>query len=103
MCVNEMWKDPLMGKIRNHMSKYKTPEHISRAHVEKVLSCEVCGTYEDIDTDHCHEYEKYRGALCGACNSALGFMKENARNIQRLARYAQLCQLLKDHWQDIQE
>lgn len=37
--------------------------------------------------DHCHTTKKIRGILCGRCNTALGFVKDNPEVLERLAEY----------------
>jgi hypothetical protein len=37
--------------------------------------------------DHCHETGTNRGALCNACNVALGLLKDDIARIEALAAY----------------
>lgn len=53
--------------------------------------CEVCGSIINLHIDHDHNTGKVRGTLCSRCNHALGLMKDNYKNIIRLANY-----LIKD-------
>lgn len=53
--------------------------------------CEVCGSTTNLCIDHDHSTGKVRGTLCSRCNQALGLMRDNHRNIIKLANY-----LIKD-------
>lgn len=53
--------------------------------------CEVCGSTINLHIDHDHNTGKVRGTLCSRCNQALGLMKDNYKNIIKLANY-----LIKD-------
>ena len=53
--------------------------------------CEVCGSTINLYIDHDHSTGKVRGTLCSRCNQALGLMRDNYRNIIKLANY-----LIKD-------
>ena len=49
--------------------------------------CEVCGSTNNLHIDHDHSTGKVRGTLCSRCNQALGFMRDDYKNIIRLANY----------------
>lgn len=49
--------------------------------------CQVCGSTWKLCIDHDHETGKVRGVLCGNCNSALGFVKDNIETLQGLVTY----------------
>lgn len=49
--------------------------------------CEVCEATTNLHIDHDHSTGKIRGTLCASCNQALGLMKDNYKNIIRLANY----------------
>lgn len=53
--------------------------------------CEVCSSTTNLCIDHDHSTGKVRGTLCSRCNQALGLMRDNHRNIIKLANY-----LIKD-------
>lgn len=50
--------------------------------------CSVCSRDDrPICWDHDHATGKFRGWICSACNSALGFVKDSADTLRRLAAY----------------
>lgn len=50
--------------------------------------CAICGTPKDkFDIDHCHKTDRVRGLLCGACNRALGLMKDNTVFLLKAIKY----------------
>lgn len=53
--------------------------------------CKICGVTPSIvkrlSVDHCHETGIVRGLLCGACNPALGMMRDNVSILQSAIAY----------------
>lgn len=55
--------------------------------------CASCGNGQNkdgsafLDMDHCHKTRINRGALCNACNIALGLLKDDPVRIDALAAY----------------
>ena len=55
--------------------------------------CAICGSdkpdgkYEVFNVDHDHKTGKIRGLLCGKCNRALGFFKDNIEILQNAIKY----------------
>jgi len=41
--------------------------------------CEICLTKENLCWDHDHTTGKFRGTLCGHCNTAIGFFKNDSQ------------------------
>jgi hypothetical protein len=51
------------------------------------LGCKICGACQDMHMDHDHSTGKLRGALCAACNKALGNMKDSPIRLEDAAAY----------------
>jgi hypothetical protein len=55
----------------------------------RALGCEICGSEDRVFIDHCHDSGVVRGALCHRHNSALGFCRDDPRELIALAAYAE--------------
>jgi hypothetical protein len=64
-----------------------TPEQFEADIAKQNGCCAICGKQETLVPDHDHARMVYRAPLCGLCNSALGFMKEDAVALRRMADY----------------
>lgn len=49
--------------------------------------CEVCGREVVLSLDHNHTTGELRGWLCGGCNVALGYARENPEILRKIADY----------------
>lgn len=49
--------------------------------------CEICGSKEDLEFDHEHGTDRYRGTLCHYCNKAVGFLNDDADLAQKAVDY----------------
>lgn len=58
-------------------------------HSKQKGRCAICGerSMKRFVVDHDHETGKYRGLLCGLCNTAIGLLKDDFRVIREAARY----------------
>ena len=69
---------------RQRKSKYGIhPDDLSE-------TCDICGKYLDYSSrciDHDHNTGKYRGTLCGKCNSGIGFFEDNTDNMLKAIVY----------------
>lgn len=78
---------------KEYMREYRqrNKNHINKQFDALPDYCEVCGSTTNLCIDHDHSTGKVRGTLCSRCNQALGLMRDNYRNIIKLANY-----LIKD-------
>lgn len=53
------------------------------------LNTDRYGKLDKATIDHCHNSTKFRGLLCGACNSGLGFFSDNWHVLRRAADYVE--------------
>lgn len=52
--------------------------------------CEACGKHPGkraLHWDHCHKSGAFRGWLCSACNTTLGYVDDSIERLQALIRY----------------
>jgi hypothetical protein len=54
---------------------------------KKPEQCELCGRGGKICFDHNHKTDKFRGWICGKCNSALGMVDENIQTLELMIEY----------------
>jgi hypothetical protein len=54
---------------------------------DKPMTCEECGSSDQICLDHCHITGLPRGWLCSKCNTILGFADDNPERLRGLADY----------------
>lgn len=43
----------------------------------KPRNCECCGKATELDLDHCHQTNSFRGFICHSCNKTLGVAGDN--------------------------
>lgn len=64
--------------------------------------CKICGIEETrldnkgLVVDHCHKSGVVRGMLCGACNRAIGLLKENIDSLKKAIEYLESFKCIKD-------
>jgi ribosomal protein S27AE len=92
------WRERNRELKREHVRKWRerNPNYGSakRISAQEALAgrpksqfCELCGEAGNIVFDHSHQSGRFRGWLCGKCNSALGFAKDDPLLLQRMADY----------------
>jgi hypothetical protein len=69
-----------------------TPEQWQAAYNEQEGKCAICSRHQSelirtLQTDHCHETNKFRGLLCAPCNKALGQFKDSAARLESAIKY----------------
>lgn len=55
--------------------------------LESIKECEACGSTVKLCVDHDHETGAVRGILCGACNMALGLLRDDPEVLRALTKY----------------
>ncbi len=62
-------------------------------HVENHCGkCDICGgagdgRWGELNIDHCHDTNDFRGMLCSNCNRALGYFKDNIELLEKAVQY----------------
>lgn len=49
--------------------------------------CLLCGQTNNLHIDHCHSTKRFRGLLCGNCNTGIGMFKENIEVMAKAIEY----------------
>lgn len=102
------------GRWRKYRKTYKenNPETYRRSQLKQALKkkfgitipeyenmlktqnycCAICGIHEDdhrtrLVVDHCHKTGKVRELLCSNCNTGIGLLKEDIRNLEKSITY----------------
>lgn len=90
-CVAQDWLD---NRERHLALKAARNYGITAERYAELMTsgCDVCGRTEHqsgrrMNIDHCHERGVVRGALCHACNTALGLADDSAERLRALADY----------------
>lgn len=80
--------------FRALMRSYGITEEIyEQERIKQQYKCLLCEATEEsqyhkrLFVDHCHETGKYRGLLCGLCNTGLGSFKDNVEVLQKAIEY----------------
>lgn len=91
------WRDKNPDK--QHATDIKRLYGLSIEDYNKMLTaqackCKICGKQHDpsakrgrLYVDHCHTTGQVRGLLCGACNSAIGYFKDDITLLQKAIDY----------------
>ena len=91
---NVNWKGGVTKeKGYNSMLRRKSLE--LKAGRQQPLHCELCGTLgsdlkKGLCYDHDHETGKFRGWLCGRCNTALGLVSDNSELLLKMSEYVKI-------------
>lgn len=86
-------KNPEKVKESKRRAKYNMTSSYKEMLNAQNGRCKVCNVHaEDVHNkvlhvDHCHSTGQVRGLLCSNCNTALGLLKDNLYNIERLFNY----------------
>lgn len=78
----------LKDRVTHYIRKYGIPlEEAELLVKDRTGICEICNEQHKLVVDHCHASEKVRGRICSACNSVLGYAKENKETLLSAMAY----------------
>jgi hypothetical protein len=52
--------------------------------------CEICGSGSNLNIDHNHDTGKFRGILCGSCNTFAGRLEKNLPLLDKFLNYIEV-------------
>lgn len=93
---NNEWREVNKAKLATYTRKQSlrrkyniTPEAYEEMMKSQNNECAICKQISEktFAVDHCHKTGKIRGLLCSACNTALGFLKEDLTIVESLKKY----------------
>ena len=64
-----------------------TEAHFISLLIEQGYKCAICKDATKLFVDHNHTTNQVRGLLCSACNSAIGFLKDNREHLKAAMEY----------------
>lgn len=69
-----------------------THEKYNKIFIKQDGHCACCGIHQTdlpraLSVDHNHETRAIRGLLCGGCNLALGYVKDNIKTLEKMIIY----------------
>lgn len=90
-CIKETYTPEVAQRKRltRALRKYGPEAEGLIQRIDSGEGCEVCGSLIRLSIDHCHDSGKIRGILCGPCNSSLGYAKDDAERLRKLATYVE--------------
>lgn len=88
------WREKNLDKAKrtDRLNHYKRSYGLTDDIAEQLVNdrsgvCTICGTATKLVVDHCHISGIVRGFICSACNSVLGYSKDNVNTLQNAIRY----------------
>jgi hypothetical protein len=100
-CANEKQRYRYKNNINGHRDKdnvnstkghYKRNYGLAEEMIKQIMqdrtgACEICNTETKLVVDHCHTSGKFRGRICGLCNTMLGHARDNVDNLIAAVNY----------------
>ena len=75
-------------RVYHYIRTYRLTEEQARQLVEdRTGTCAICEELKPLVVDHCHTTNEVRGLICSACNSVLGYAKDNLKTLTRARAY----------------
>jgi len=94
------WRTENLDKVRQQdkikmlVKKYNlTKEEAAVYANNRIGECTICKAETFRVVDHCHTTGEIRGFICSACNSMLGYAKDNIKTLEAAIKY------LKEHYE----
>jgi hypothetical protein len=88
------WREANLQEVRvkdrflYYKRKYKLSDEVAQGLViNRTGECSICGCISPLVVDHCHTTNEVRGFICSACNSMLGYSKDNLQTLQNAINY----------------
>ena len=73
------------GMFKHGLTRLQQQE--IKAGRKKSEQCELCGSIGNINYDHDHKTDKFRGWICHRCNWVLGLVKDNKELLELMIKY----------------
>lgn len=96
-CANsdfKNWRTQNLDKVREQdkikmlVKKYKLSKEEAIVYANnRVGECTICKTEAFRVVDHCHVTGDVRGFICFACNSMLGYARDNIKTLEAAIEY----------------
>jgi Recombination endonuclease VII len=75
-------------RVKHYVRKYKLSIKEAESLVEnRVGVCTICSTVAPLVVNHCHTTGEARGLICSACNSMLGYSRDNKATLKAAILY----------------
>lgn len=75
-------------RVTYYQRKYGLELEVAEALVENRKGiCEICQEEDLLVVDHNHTTNQVRGFICSACNSALGYTREQSKILEAMIKY----------------
>lgn len=75
-------------RVGHYMRSYRLTQEQAEQLVEnRVGPCAICTEVKPLVVDHCHTTGDVRGLVCSACNSVLGYAKDNTKTLLSAIAY----------------
>ncbi len=73
---------------RHYIRTYDlAPELAEQLVQNRTGECCICGHISLLVVDHCHTTGQVRGLICAACNSVLGYSRDNIKTLENTIKY----------------
>lgn len=76
-------------QVHSNLIRKLSRYNLSLEEYDKLLQngCQVCGSKERPHLDHDHKTGKFRGLLCGKCNTGLGMFDDSIDKLNKIINY----------------